>query len=125
MSDSAKVYIWLASLLSKDGRVKTHDLGETLVRRRLILLGDTIQECGLVVKVNFPIDTPFRTQVVRHGSRLHSQRGEARDRQRFRGLVRRARASCGNTSGQRLLFQARGLGVSIHKMGSPIVVPVS
>ncbi len=40
MTDSATVFGWLVSLLTKDRRIKTHGLGEALVHRRLTLLAD-------------------------------------------------------------------------------------
>jgi ribonuclease HI/transposase InsO family protein len=51
ITDSATVYSWVNSVLTLDRRVKTHGLGEALVRRRLTLLADLINECDLTVSV--------------------------------------------------------------------------
>ena len=51
VTDSATVYAWVSSILNGDRRIKTHGLGEALVRRRLCLLKDLISECCLNVQV--------------------------------------------------------------------------
>ena len=51
MTDSATDYSWLNSILTSDRRVRTHGLGEALVRRRLTLLSELIRECELTVSV--------------------------------------------------------------------------
>lgn len=51
-TDSATVYSWVSSMVSKDRRIKTHGLGEALVRRRLALLDSIITEYSLRVVVN-------------------------------------------------------------------------
>jgi ribonuclease HI len=51
MTDSSTVHSWVTSMLTKDRRIKTHGMGEALVHRRLTLLADLIEECGLNVKI--------------------------------------------------------------------------
>ncbi|XP_054285261.1 uncharacterized protein LOC129001833 [Macrosteles quadrilineatus] len=52
VTDSATVYAWVTSILTGDRRIKTHGMGEALVRRRLGLLKDLISECGLKVRMD-------------------------------------------------------------------------
>ncbi len=51
MTDSATVFCWVNSLLTNDKKIKTHGLGEMLVRRRLELLSALVDECGLQLKI--------------------------------------------------------------------------
>jgi ribonuclease HI len=52
MTDSATVYHWLNSLLTKDRRIRTHGMGEALVHRRLSLLADLLKECNISMSVS-------------------------------------------------------------------------
>jgi len=49
--DSQSVCNWLRSALEGEGKVKSHGMGEALVRRRLQVLKDTVEECELKVRV--------------------------------------------------------------------------
>ena len=51
MTDSLTVYNWLQSVLRKTHNVRTHALGELLIRRRLNLLDELIKEEGLHIRV--------------------------------------------------------------------------
>lgn len=46
-TDSATVHAWVSSLLTQDRKIKTSGLGEALVRRRLGILRELIDECKL------------------------------------------------------------------------------
>lgn len=59
-TDSATVYSWVSSLITKDCRIKTHGLGEALVRRRLALLESIIQEYGLHVTIDLVVSASNR-----------------------------------------------------------------
>lgn len=50
-TDSATVYGWMSSILNAERRIKARGLGEVLVKRRLSLIKNIIDECGLIVSV--------------------------------------------------------------------------
>lgn len=52
VTDSATVYAWVTSILTGDRRIKTHGLGEALIRRRLSMLKDIISEYDLQVRID-------------------------------------------------------------------------
>lgn len=47
MTDSNTVFCWLRNLVTDKSRMRTHGMGEALVRRRLGLLSDIMDECGI------------------------------------------------------------------------------
>ena len=49
MTDSRTVFGWLKDLVTEERRIKTHGLGEALMRRRLALLRDVMDECSVTV----------------------------------------------------------------------------
>jgi ribonuclease HI len=51
LTDSATVYGWLKSLITKERRIVAHGLSEVLVKRRLKLLEDLFHECHIEVSV--------------------------------------------------------------------------
>ena len=51
--DSMSVFSWIQSLLSGMRRIRVKGMSEALVRRRLSLLNDTINECNLNLTVTF------------------------------------------------------------------------
>lgn len=50
MTDSSTVFCWLRNLVTDKERLRTHGMGEALVRRRLCLLSDIMNECELKVR---------------------------------------------------------------------------
>jgi len=50
--DSAAVYGWINSLITKDRKIRVTGLSEPLLRRRICLIQDIIDECGMTVKIN-------------------------------------------------------------------------
>lgn len=53
MIESVTVHGWVSSILTFERRIKTHGLGEALVRRRLTLLKDIIDEYALKAEIRF------------------------------------------------------------------------
>lgn len=53
MTDSRTVYGWIKDLVTEECRIKTHGLGEALVRRRLGLLRDILTECSVELSPTF------------------------------------------------------------------------
>lgn len=51
MTDSASVFGWLHSIITKNKRIKVHGLSEMLVQRRLSILSDLFQQYGIQVRV--------------------------------------------------------------------------
>lgn len=50
-TDSATVNCWMRSIIHGDRRIKTHSLSEVLVKRRLSLVKNLLEECCLTVDV--------------------------------------------------------------------------
>lgn len=53
MSDSATVCKWIQSIITGDKKVKVHGLSEMLVKRRLLLLQELIENYELKVSINY------------------------------------------------------------------------
>lgn len=51
MTDSSTVHGWITNLITDKSRLRSHGMGEALIRRRLGLLADTISECGVQVTI--------------------------------------------------------------------------
>ena len=49
MTDSSSVYSWVKNMITEKSRLRTHGMGEALVRRRLGLLSDIINECAIKI----------------------------------------------------------------------------
>lgn len=52
-TDSATVHSWVTSIITSDHRIKTKGAAEMLIRRRLGILHDLIEECELKLKITF------------------------------------------------------------------------
>lgn len=53
VTDSATVLCWVRSTLTGSNRVRVTGMSEMLVKRRLGLLKDVVEECGLTLKISF------------------------------------------------------------------------
>jgi transposase InsO family protein/ribonuclease HI len=64
MTDSATVLSWLRATITEDHRIKTHGAAEMLIKRRLFIFKELVQEFGLTVNVTFTKSENNRADVL-------------------------------------------------------------